>query len=174
MNQQILIFACLGSILLIASYTDIRNHRIANMLTIPSALIGIVLNSYIGSGIGFASSFYGLLLGLLCFLPFYVTGGMAAGDVKLMGAVGAFVGTPLILQVVLATLICGSIMGIVWLSRMNGLGEFLRRYLKATKYTFSTGSLHYLPPEKGSVALNRFPYAIAIASGTVLAIAFSS
>ncbi len=173
MSQQIIIFFCLGTILLFASYSDIRNHRIVNILTLPSILIGISLNTYFQTGVGFASSIYGLLIGFFCLLPFYIAGGMAAGDVKLMSAVGAFVGAPLIFKVVLMSMICGSILGLVWLVRFDGIAEFLRRYLLIAKYSLYTGSLHYVPPKEGSIALLRFPYALAITSGTAAAIGIS-
>ena len=168
MNESPVMLVSLGFVLLYASYSDIRSHRIANILTFPAVLLGITLNTYLHAGAGFVTAVSGLLFGLLCLLPFYIAGGMAAGDVKLMGTVGAFIGMPLILKAVLMSLVCGSVLGLLWLIRFNGVGEFLRRYLLVGKYTLMTGHLHYIPPQKGSAALLRFPYAVAISCGTFL------
>ncbi|MCB1757543.1 MAG: prepilin peptidase [Gammaproteobacteria bacterium] len=170
MNDQLFLLACLGSVLSVAVYTDIYRNRIENKLTFPAALIGMTLNAFLPNGLGFESALIGFLLGLVCFLPFYIAGGMAAGDVKLMGAVGAFVGFPLILKAVLISLICGSILGIAWLVRFKGIGDFLHRYFLVGKHSLMTGSLQYIPPAKGTPALLRFPYALAIACGTTVSL----
>ncbi len=170
MNEQYVVLVCVGIVLTIATITDIKSHRITNSLTGSALVFGLLLNSWTGGTTGFISGFSGLLIGLLCFLPFYIAGGMAAGDVKLMAAVGSFIGTPLILHAVLMSLIAGSILGILWLIRFNGIGSFIRRYWLIGKYSLMTGSFHYLQPENDEAALLRFPYATAISCGTLAAL----
>lgn len=173
MNEQTMMIAYLAVFLCAASYTDLVKNRIPNSITFPAILIGIALNTYLHGMTGFYSAVSGSALGIACLLPFYMAGGMAAGDVKLMSAVGAFLGSSMIFKAVLLSLICGSILGIIWLVRSNGIGDFLRRYLLSGKYTLMTGGLQYFPPEKGDPALMRFPYALAIAGGTASVLWFS-
>ena len=90
-----------------AALTDFLWHKIPNILTFPSMGVGIVGHgvAYGWEGLGF--SLGGLGLGLVLLLGFYAMGGMAAGDVKLMAAVGAFVGPLNVFLVFLMTAILG-------------------------------------------------------------------
>lgn len=172
MNQPYIILLALISVLGISSYTDLRSHRISNSVTFPAVILGLLFNLILPNGVGFQSAFFGFVLGYVCLLPMYIAGGMAAGDVKLMGAVGALVGAPIIFKVVLMTLLCGSVLGMFWILRFNGGGDFLRRYFLIGKMSLMTGAIQYIPPEKDSPALQRFPYAIAIAGGTLSTLLF--
>lgn len=174
MNEQYMLFVCVGTVLTIATITDIKSHRIANTLTGPALIIGLIINVWFDGTTGLLSSVYGLLIGFFCFLPLYIAGGMAAGDVKLMAVVGSFIGSSLILHAVLMSLVAGSVLGIVWLIRFNGIGCFFRRYILIGKYSIMTGSFHYVQPDKDEAALLRFPYASAISCGTILTLWLST
>lgn len=85
----------LGALVLVgwAAREDLIRNRIPNALTAAGAVSGAVL-AYIAAGkSGLTDALGGALVGLIIFLPFYLLRGMGAGDVKLMAAAGAFVGT---------------------------------------------------------------------------------
>ena len=65
-----------------------------------------------GSGLTIAVS--GALVGLFCLLPFYISGGMGAGDVKLIAMCGAFLGPLHAVVASVATLVVGGIIGVAW------------------------------------------------------------
>jgi Flp pilus assembly protein protease CpaA len=78
---------------LIAGWTDWRSRRIPNWLTVPGLLIGVSVNALIGGWAGLKTSLLGAGLGLLLLLlPFVFLRSLGAGDWKLAGALGAFVG----------------------------------------------------------------------------------
>jgi prepilin peptidase CpaA len=77
---------------LIACICDLRTRRIPNTLTFGAALAGMCLHSAVDGAAGFSTAFGGWLTGLALFLPFYLLRGLGAGDVKLLGAVGAWLG----------------------------------------------------------------------------------
>ncbi len=77
---------------LIAGWTDWRSRRIPNWLTVPGLIVGIAANTVAGGWPGAKSSLLGAGLGLLVLLPFVLLRSLGAGDWKLAGAVGAFVG----------------------------------------------------------------------------------
>ncbi len=109
-------------------------------------------------------------MGFLIFIPFYALGGMGAGDVKLMAAVGAFLG---LLDTLLAaglTLAAGSVMGVFVLFYRRGTLVAFQRYGLILKCLATTGQLSYIPPAPGEAATTRFPYALAIFTGTVAAL----
>jgi prepilin peptidase CpaA len=72
--------------------TDMRERRIKNSLVIMILLLGLVAQIALDPIAGLVFWATGLLVGLAMFLPFYVGGGMGAGDVKLMAVVAAFLG----------------------------------------------------------------------------------
>lgn len=162
------VFGLLALILLAASYTDLKEHRIPNAITLGSVVAGIVLQAWFSGLDGVLSGFGGLAAGLALYLPFYLLGGMGAGDVKLMAAVGAFLGPQTVLLAAGLSLIAGALIGLgVVLTRIVLLGV-LHPYLVTAKYLLCTGT--YIPPATNIPVDTRFPYAAAIAAGTLGAV----
>jgi prepilin peptidase CpaA len=83
----------LAFVLIISAAYDIRSHRIPNYLTYSSMFIGILCNTLINGTVGLTFSLFGITSGIGLLIIFYLMGGMGAGDVKLVGAVGSFLGT---------------------------------------------------------------------------------
>lgn len=103
----------LGCLLLFACLFDLRQRRIPNRLLAIGLLAALVLQLGSGPPSALLTSYLaGFALGLLMFLPLYLLGGMAAGDVKLMATVGAFVGPALVFQSSLATYCFGGVMAL--------------------------------------------------------------
>jgi prepilin peptidase CpaA len=89
----------LAAIALVAAVLDIRFRRIPNWLTLSGVIVGVGLNSVVNwngerwfDGYNWRSSLAGLGLAFLIYFPLYLLRAMGAGDVKLMGAVGALIG----------------------------------------------------------------------------------
>ena len=73
---------------LVASVFDVRSRKIPNFITFPAFAFGLVLHLVLG---GWRQLLTALAAGVICgvlFFLFYVAGGMGAGDVKLIMAVG--------------------------------------------------------------------------------------
>lgn len=159
------ILGVLTLLLLSASYTDLKSHRIPNMLTFGGAVAGLLLQAWFFGLDGVISSLGGMVLGLALYLPLYLLGGMGAGDVKLMVTVGAFLGSQAVLLAAGLSLIAGSLIGLgAVLVRISLLGV-LRPYLATAKYLLFTGT--YISPATNITVDTRFPYAVAIAAGTL-------
>lgn len=80
------------TVLLIALVIDMRIFKIPNLLTYPAMAAALTLHTVLNGASGLLFSLLGLVAGLgIFFLPFSL-GLMGAGDVKLMGAVGAALG----------------------------------------------------------------------------------
>ena len=100
-------------------------------------------------------------------LPFYITGVMGAGDVKLMAAVGAFTGMPLALLAVGFALGVGVLEAIAILV-LRGTGrQTWERYRQMGRTILATGRIVYIRPGQGDAAGESFPFAIAIGVGTI-------
>lgn len=85
----------LCTILLGVSLYDLRMRKVPNLLTYPLLLGALALHVYQGQSL---SGFLGAGMGLVWLLVPYLCGWVGAGDVKLLAAVGAFVGWPLALN----------------------------------------------------------------------------
>ncbi len=153
-----------------ATLTDIRSHRIPNVLSLGGMALGLALQFWTQGAAGMLAGLGGIGIGLLIFIPFYALGGMAAGDVKLMGAVGAFLGPVETLLAVAFTLMAGGVLAFFVLVIRNGALDFLRRYLSIAHCLLVTGRISYIPPAQGEAAMTRFPYALAILTGTAAAL----
>ena len=77
--------------------TDFRSHRIPNVVTYPTIVLGLILSALGGlgsvGGSGFLDHLTAVVLGFALLYPFYAFGGLKAGDVKLLMSVGALRGT---------------------------------------------------------------------------------
>jgi prepilin peptidase CpaA len=79
-------------IALIACVTDLRSQRIPNVLTFGGALAGFIFHALSGGGNGLLLSAAGWAVGAAIFIIPFALGGMGAGDVKLVAALGAWLG----------------------------------------------------------------------------------
>ena len=75
-----------------ACVTDLRTRRVPNLLTFSAALAGFGYGLISGSWAGLGWALAGCATGLAVFLPFFLLRGIGGGDVKLMAALGAWLG----------------------------------------------------------------------------------
>src|SRR5262245_29404223 len=100
-----------------ACWFDMRTRCIPNRLTFPAAVVGLVAATLTHGGHGTVSSAAGLVVGLGLFFPLFVLRGMGAGDVKLMGALGAWLGTSSIFGVAFYTTLAGGVLAVALIVR---------------------------------------------------------
>src|SRR5437879_11330653 len=92
---------------------DYRTRRIPNWLTVPGFLVGVAANTIAGGWSGLKASLLGAGLGLLLLLPFVLLRSLGAGDWKLAGALGAWVGPGRLLDLLLASVFVAGVMATV-------------------------------------------------------------
>lgn len=97
---------------LVAGWTDWRSRRIPNWLTVPALAIGITANTILGGWGGLKNSLLGASVGLGLLLPFVLLRSLGAGDWKLAGALGAFTGPTLLIDLLLASVFVAGVMAI--------------------------------------------------------------
>ena len=96
-----------------ASVSDLRTRRIPNALTFGAAAAGCLFALVQGGLPGLGWSAGGWLLAVILFAPFFVLRGLGAGDVKLLGAFGAWLGPQNALYLAFFTGIAGGVMALV-------------------------------------------------------------
>jgi prepilin peptidase CpaA len=148
----------------IAGFTDWRSRRIPNWLTICGLLLGILVNSVTRGWLGAKDSLLGAGLGLLLLLPFVLVRSLGAGDWKLVGALGAFLGPSRLITVLFATVLVAGLMALILVIWKRRLGQTLRNIARMLAAVFS---LHLPGPE---VSLDN-PEALKIPFGVATAIA---
>lgn len=159
---------------------DLRWRRIPNALTLPSMIVGVGINLASGGVAGLVNSIKGLAAGVAILLIPYLAGGIGGGDVKLMGAVGAFQGLTLVLHSALYSGVVGGLLCCVALAIAGRLFLTLRHvalwalsWLALSASVFLPSLINrvpHRPPEPLPGKNVRIPYAVVIAVGTALAI----
>ena len=156
-------------LLLIATAVDVRERRIPNWLVVTGMVIGTAFHALApqGEGIGFA--FYGLIVGTVVLFPLYALHAMGAGDVKLMGMIGAFLGTTGILGVIFATMIAGGVLALGMAACKRMLPQLLANlhnmlFQRRGRQTGAAivGTIAAVP------SVGKMPYALAISVGTLI------
>ena len=144
--------------------TDISKKNIYNIQTYPSMALGLILGYAVGGGHGILMSLAGLFTGLALLFIIFLAGGIGAGDVKLLGAIGALKGTVFVLWTMFYTGLIGGVMAfalLIWKGRLlatfKNLFTFLRHPVKT----------HEKQKQEERVYL---PYGVAISLGSVWAL----
>jgi len=159
--------AVLLIVLLVATLTDLSQRRIPNLLTYPAMLMGALVNSYQSGVDGLLFGMGGVALGLGLLLIFHLLGMMGAGDVKLMGAVGSFLGPMGVFQAFLFTALAGGVYAVIVLALKGQLIRFLKR-LWQSLYLSIVQRKPMLLPDEGAKELPVLCYGVAIAVGTTV------
>ena len=160
----------LAALVIVAAVYDIRFRRIPNWLVITGFCLGLALNVFPVRLEGLTLTLLGAGLAFAIYLPFFALRAMGAGDVKLMIAIGAFVGARNWLILFLITAILGGILAVCLLLIRGGLIRALKNVL------FILGELVRLRlPYQGDPALDvkhpravTLPHGVSIALGTLV------
>jgi prepilin peptidase CpaA len=159
--EQLVTTVVLIGLLGVAVVSDLRRHRIPNLLILVGIALGLAGQTYAGGVSGLGDGLSGLLIGFGIFLPMYALGGMAAGDVKLMAMVGSFFPPHYALWAGFFSLLYGGLCGFLIVLVRGQLLQTLGRYWLILK------ARAYFAPTADEVAGKPFPYTIAILFGTL-------
>ncbi len=160
--------------LAVAVQTDLHERRVPNVLVWTSMGTGLVLNglgpvnsgggalAYFPGAIGVGGALLGAAVGLGLFLPLYAVRAMGAGDVKLMAALGSFVGPVDALNLGLVILVMGGVLAsarMLWRGNsrlvLSNMGLALGSLTDSSKPRF----------DPATQSADRMPYTLAFAGG---------
>ena len=152
---------------IIAAVTDWRWRRIPNWVTVPGLLLGIAVNTIAQGWPGARESLLGAGLGLLVLFPFVLIRALGAGDWKLVGAIGAFVGPGSLISVLVTALLVAGAMALVLVVYK---GRFKQMLSNIWKIVFSMLTGH---PGTAEVSLDnpeslKIPFGVAVAVAVVV------
>ncbi len=168
----VVILACL-----LAAAWDLRSRRIPNLLTFPLLATGLVWATWIGGLAGLAEACGAcLLLGLPYVILFFFAGG-GAGDAKLMGALGTWLGIANGAIVLLVVALTGAAMALVFAAAKHRLSAVLSNVARTAGHLLGAmGTVYVRRRVRGVVAplpkienMQTMPYGIGIFFGVCLA-----
>lgn len=159
----------LFSLVMLAALSDLKSRCIPNWLAAAGASAGIGLNGYFGGWSGVSLAVLGLLLGMALFLGIYLAGGMGAGDVKLLGAVGSIVGPQSLLVIFVLSGLLGGLAALLLLLSRGRLREGLLRTagLTAQMARRNWTEVKSRSDRRMAGALS-LPYGAVVATGTLV------
>jgi prepilin peptidase CpaA len=150
------------------AWTDWRTRRIPNYLTFGTAAAGLGYRLGYYGWPGLAGSLAGLLLGLALLLFPYWRGGLGAGDVKALGALGAWLGFTPTLYLFIYMGLAGGLMSLMLLGWRGQLLSALKRGWLHLKNRLLGAPGSGGPPGGRRPQSETMPYALALAVGMTL------
>jgi len=157
------IVPCVIALVIAAASTDIQCRRIPNVLVAAGLAGALFVQCWLrGIPAGAAAWLAGAVVGFGLFLPLYLLRGMAAGDVKLLAMIGAWIGPLLVFYAALATCLIGGVWMLALIARRRQVKKVLGN-LQVLAYPALRGRGIASIESAGSV-----PYGVAIAAGTVV------
>lgn len=133
-----------------AAIFDLFRRRVPNYWTGIGAGIGMATPWLTSYGVSLTSAYLGGVLAFTCFLIPFLFGWMGAGDLKLFGATGLFLGLERVLTAALFISMIGGLLAILFL--ITHLVARLKKRMTSSNSSMGRG----------------LPYAVAIYGGSVL------
>lgn len=154
----------------LACVSDLRTRRLPNALTFGGAAAGLAYGLYAGGPGGLLDALGGWAAGLAVFLPFFILGGLGAGDVKLMACLGSWLGVTDTVWVALYAAVAGGVMALLVAASTGYLRAAVDNvYLLLSHFRVVGVRPHpELTLERGKGP--RLPYALPITAGMLLAL----
>jgi prepilin peptidase CpaA len=168
MHAAQIIWALTLTMTLSAALLDWRSRRIPNWLTVPGLLLGVGTHSMLAGWHGTLFALEGAALALILLLPLVLLRALGAGDWKLMGAVGAFLGPMLFLFVLLGSVFASGIMAVVQVLRVGRVTETLRNMGILVKGFFAFGLKKNPQISLDNPRLLKLPFGVAVAAATIV------
>jgi prepilin peptidase CpaA len=151
------------ALLAFAILSDFQSRRIPNPLVLLGLVLGLAGHAWLFGFSGLLVSATGACVGLLCLLPFYISGGMGAGDVKLMAMCGSFLGPMHVATASAATLVFGGLSAMAWMLWQSSIAK--AGQAGPIESDADTVTIRGLPATGPAI-----PFALAIGVGAVASI----
>jgi len=153
---------------LIGCVTDLRTRRIPNVLTFSAAAAAVVFHGVNTGLAGIGHSLSGLAVGLVLFLPLFALRGLGGGDVKLLAALGAWMGPGATVWMALWAALAGGPLALVVAFSRGYLRKALENVWSLLMFWRIAGLRPHPSVNLSTPGAPRLPYALPIAVGLVV------
>jgi prepilin peptidase CpaA len=148
------------------AWGDVKTRRIPNYLTLSIALSGLVYQVAAHGLQGLGAGAAGMAIGLGFLLLPYIWGGMGAGDVKALAALGAWLGPWSTLYLCAYMGMAGGVLALAVIFWKGGVAQKLRQGWNAVANYFLLSRHHGIQPDAAPTPKTPgIPYGVAIALG---------
>jgi prepilin peptidase CpaA len=159
--------APLAALLALAAAIDLRHRRIPNWLTLAMAVSGLAQSLLPGTHLSPGSAVLGLLTGVGLLIVPFVLQALGGGDVKLLGAVGAWLGPWLTLEVFVVCCVVGMV---IVLAQATAEGRLRTLFRNSALLTLNIAQVDRLGAEHvaatgaacGKTARQPLPFAVPV------------
>ena len=155
-------------VLTVAIVTDLHSRRIPNWLVLPFLPLGVIVSCYLHGWQGLLHSLEGVALGAAIYGFLAVMGGMGMGDVKLVAAIGAWIGPSQLFFALFATALVGGVMALGWAAVGGFMGDLAQNTGDLLIGFRKRGLRPHPELNLGNTLARKMPFAPAIAVGTLL------
>ena len=152
----------------VAAGVDWRSRRIPNWLTVPGLVSAVTLHAVLGGWHGTLFAAKGAGLALLLLLPLVLMRALGAGDWKLMGVVGAFLGPILFLFVLFGSILTAGLMAMVQMMRARRAADTFRNLIVLIRGFVVFGVKPNPQISLDNPKLLKLPFGIAVAAATLI------
>ncbi|HEV8396593.1 MAG TPA: A24 family peptidase [Vicinamibacterales bacterium] len=151
-----------------ACATDLHSRRIPNWLTFGATALALAVHVAVDGRAGAQVAMGGWVTGLFLFMPLFLLGGMGAGDVKLLAALGAWLGAPDTVWLAIYASMAGGVIAAVLALRSGYLRTALQNIggLARFWWLFGVRPMPAMTLEQGSAP--RLAYAVPMFLGTLV------
>ncbi|WP_168121058.1 A24 family peptidase [Paenibacillus sp. HB172176] len=161
---MIISYLAVTALIAAAFATDIRKRMIPNRLTLLFFVSGVVYQLISFGTQGVTASFIGAASGFLPLLLLYAMKGIGAGDVKLFGAIGAWLGWLITLQLLMYSILFAGMIGVLLLiARVAWIRSAIRSLANRTPLVRSRA----MALKEGQGKRNEFPFMLAVAPAAI-------
>ncbi len=159
---------CVVLLAIVTASTDLVARRIPNPLVLCGLIAALIVQVWLlGLRAGAVVWVEGALAGFAVLFPFYLLRGMAAGDVKLLMTIGAWVGPAIALHIALATFLIGGAWSLVVVARRGKLRQLMQMIAGFFARWIPGAAAVAIAPQGPPASLGSLPYGVAIAAGTI-------
>ncbi|MBI5087237.1 MAG: prepilin peptidase [Acidobacteria bacterium] len=157
---------------LTAAFHDARSRKIPNTVAVAGFLGGIAAHLHLFGLAGLRPALLGFAAAFALYFVLYLLHAMGAGDVKLMGAVGAIAGFRAWILVLLATLIIGAVAALIMAVSKGRLRSTLWNvgYLIRELASFRAPWLAHEQLDVKHESTLRLPHGLSIAAGAMVSL----
>lgn len=137
LDAQLIVFLIgVAALTLTAAISDSRTRRIPNKLTVPCFFAGLIYQLAFNGWSGLGDGLLGFAVGFGPLFVLWMIGGGGGGDVKLMGALGTWLGFKMTLYALIGSAVCvliGTMLVMLWGVVTKGARRTKEQYLATGK-----------------------------------------
>jgi prepilin peptidase CpaA len=148
-----------------ACLTDLRWRRIPNALTLGGAAAALVVQLMLLGPTGAGSAAAGWAIGLALFLPIFALRGIGGGDVKLLAALGAWLGPMPAVWLAFWSAIAGGVFALIVAGARGYTGQAFTNVWGMLSYWRVMGMQPHPGVTLETAQGPRLPYSLPIAAG---------